>query len=162
MCQVEYMTLLFSHMCVCEFHFVSSFFQKFSHDLSVSHCVSSFGNSIFFVLLNIVLVPILNSRGNWLSIKLTWHMFEDFDEHLNLFIWQGINFFKIYFHNVMTAPTQKNVSWNWQQRKCQTSMWNLSGENLTHSILSIWYYPSLYVLNGQSVILGWWLFLFSY
>ena len=34
-------------------------------------------------------------------------MFEDFDEHLNLFIWQGINFFKIYFHNVMTAPTQK-------------------------------------------------------
>ena len=94
MCQVEYMTLLFSHMCVCEFHFVSSFFQKFSHDLSVSHCVSSFGNSIFFVLLNIVLVPILNSRGNWLSIKLTWHMFEDFDEHLNLFIWQGINFFE--------------------------------------------------------------------
>ena len=95
MCQVKYMTLLFSHMCVCEFHFVSSFFQKFSHDLSVSHCVSSFGNSIFFVLLNIALVPILA-----FALKLIvnqayiWHMFEDFDEHLNLFIWQGINFFE--------------------------------------------------------------------
>ena len=36
-------------------------------------------------------------------------MFEDFDEHLNLFIWQGINFLKIYFHNVMTAPTPKKA-----------------------------------------------------
>ena len=162
MCQVEYMTLLFSHMCVCEFHFVSSFFQKFSHDLSVSHCVSSFGNSIFFVLLNIALVPIL---------KFAWKLIvnQAYMTHVRRF-WrtsQSLHlakhkFFKIYFHNVMTAPTQKNVSWNWQQRKCQTSMWNLSGENLTHSILSIWYYPSLYVLNEQSVILGWWLFLFSY
>ena len=157
------MTLLFSHMCVCEFHFVSSFFQKFSHDLSVSHCVSSFGNSIFFVLLNIALFPISK-----FALKLIVN--QAYMTHVRRF-WRTSQSLHLARHKFFkdllsqcndSAHPQKSVSWNWQQRKCQHSMWNLSRQNLTHFILSIWYYRSLYVLNGERVIFCWWLFLFSW
>ena len=136
-------------------------FRNFTHDLSVSHCVSSFGNSIFFVLLNIALVPILK-----FALKLIVN--QAYMTHVRRF-WRTSQSLHLarhkFFYDLLSqcndSTHPKNVSWNWQQRKCQTSMWNLSRQNLTHSFLSIWYYPSLYVPNGQGVILGWWFFLFS-
>ena len=69
-------------------------FRDCTRDLSVSHCVSSFGNSIFFVLLNIALVPILKFALKLIVNQAYMTHVRRFDEHLNLFIWQGINFFE--------------------------------------------------------------------